>query len=415
MSLVNILNISLIVFSLFFSFFFSGYETAFFTLRPLDIERLRGRKKKWVKGLRNIETKVLGTILMANLLVNILASSLLSTFFFKIFHLSPIRNLYLFLASVLTAVFIFLFCEAIPKIYSFSNRDWFLRLSPVIIFLQKVFSPFLFFLVNKFDDLFRRGKRTEFPTDSEIKDLIQLAEKEGILDKEEKDILLSLEDMAKMTLKSFLTPKRKIFALDCQTKIGEAIEMAKSIPYSRIPVYKDKMEDIVGILYVKDLVIEHLSPEERKNLPIEKIMRPASFLPEGQNALEALETLRKKGSHLAVVVDEFGEISGLITLEDILEAIFGEISDEYDLSEEESFQQVDEKTYIVSGEIDMRTLNRLLANAFANVSEERLSGFIARQLKRLPENKDTFRYENIWIEVLEVVNKRVEKVLLRIL
>ncbi|MEO0102611.1 MAG: hemolysin family protein [candidate division WOR-3 bacterium] len=415
MSLVNILKIFLIIFSLFFSFFFSGYETAFFTLRPSDMERLRGRKKEWVKGLRSIETKILGTILIANLLVNILASSLLSTFFFKFFPLSPMRNLYLFLVSLLTALFIFLFCEATPKIYSFSNRDWFLRLSPVIIFLQKVFSPFLSFLVNKFDDLFRKKKKIEFPTEREIKDLIQLAGEEGILDKEEKDILLSLEDMAKMTLKSFLTPKRKIFTLNCQTKIGEAIEIAKTIPYSRIPLYKDKMEDIVGILYVKDLVIEHLSPEKRKDLPIERIMRPVSFLPEGQNALEALETLRKKGSHLAIVVDEFGEISGLITLEDILEAIFGEISDEYDISEEEPFQQIDEKTYIVSGEIDMGTLNRLLANAFANASEERLSGFIARYLKRLPENKDTFRYENIQIEVLEVVNKKVEKVLIRIL
>ncbi|MEO0098050.1 MAG: hemolysin family protein [candidate division WOR-3 bacterium] len=415
MPLGIIFRIIFIVIFLILSFIFSGYETAFFTLRPADIERLRAKKRDWVKGLKKSETELLGTILIANLLANILASSLISSLSLNFFSLFPHREFSLFLLSLLTAIFIFLFCEATPKIYSFANRDWFLRLSPLLIFLKRIFSPIFFLFSQKIDDLVKRKRRGDFPTTQELADLIQVAEKEGILDSEEKDILLALKDMEKMTLKSFLTPKRKIFALDCQTKIGEAIKIAKTIPYSRIPLYQEKIENIVGILYVKDLVVEHLSPERREDLPVKEIMRPVSFLPEGQNALEGLEILRKKGTHLAVVVDEFGEISGIITLEDILEGLFGEIRDEYDLSEEETFRQIDERTYLVLGEIDMKTLNRLLADAFAEVSEERLSGFIARSLKRLPEKGDSFIYRNIQIEVLEVIDKRVEKVLLRIL
>jgi|UniRef100_A0A7C3Z2R7 CBS domain containing-hemolysin-like protein len=415
MPLEIVLLIILVIIFLSFSFLFSGYETAFFTLRPKELERRHDKKGEWVRVLSRSETGVLGTILISNLLVNVSASSLISALAIRVYRFSPARDFYLFLTSILTAIFIFLFCEATPKIYSFSNREWFLSFSPLIIFLRKIFSPILSLLTNRIDDLIRRRRRGEFPTESEIKDLIRLAGKEGVLEREERDILLALADMERTTLKSFLTPKRKIFALNCETKIGEAIERAKKVPYSRIPLYQDRPENIVGVLYVKDLVREHLAPKRREDLPVKEIMRPVLFLPEVQNALEGLEILRKKGSHLAIVVDEFGEISGLVTLEDILEALFGEIRDEYDLGEEEVFKPIGEKSYLVSGEIDIGTLNRLLDNAFAEVSEERLAGFIVRYLGRLPEANDSFLYRNIQIEVLEVVDKRVEKVILRVL
>ncbi len=367
------------------------------------------------------ETEVLGTILVSNLLMNVSAASLLSLLFMNIFRLSPAKEFYLFLTSLLTAIFIFIFCEAIPKIYAFNNQERFLALSFIILFLRKVFSPVIFPVAKRIDRLFTQRKVKTFPTESEMKNLIQLAEKEGILDLEEKNILLALEDMDKMSLSSIMTPRRKIVALESKMTIELAIEKVKTIPYSRIPVYKDNINNIVGILYVKDLVIEKLAPkspaigegEEKKT--IEKIVKKPIFLPAVQSLSLALDFLRKKESHLAIVVDEFGECCGLVTLEDILEALFGEIRDEYDLLEEEPWTIVDEKTYLVSGEIDLNTLNRLTNDAFFDVKEERLSGFIAHHLRRLPQDDDEFHYRNIYIKVLKVVERRVERVLLRIL
>ncbi len=406
--------ILLIFIFLILSFIFSGYETAFFTLRPSDIERLRDEKKKgWLKGLQKNETALLGTILISNLLVNIAASSLISVTLLNIFGSLPWRELYLFLTSLLTAIFIFIFCEATPKIYAFNNRESFFGLSPLLSLLKKVFSPLLSLLVNRIDKWVSPRRVKEFPTNAEMKELIQLAEREGVLNKEERNILLALTEIGQITISSLLTPRRKIFALDKKTTIEEAIEIAKTIPYSRIPVFTGSINNIIGILYVKDLVIEKLAKEKKDRLTVADVMREAVFFPKVQNAAEALEILRKKGSHLAIVVDEFGEVAGLITLEDILESIFGEIRDEYDISEEELYSLVAEKTYIVSGEIDMRTLNRLFNNAFSDVEEERISAFIARHLKRIPKKGDHFVYKNIHIEVLVVVDKRVERVMLR--
>ncbi len=409
-----VLSLILVIFFLVLSFIFSGYETSFFNLRIGESELGRGKKGDWLRFFQSRETELLGTILISNLLVNVSASSLLSALSLNLFKFSPAKEFYLLLTSLLTALFIFIFCEATPKVYALTHPGFFFNLSPILIFLRRLFSPLVFNLAKNLDRLIKRKEKEEFPTEKELKGLLQLAEREGVLDREERDILLSLEDMTKVTLKSFLTPKRKIFALPEETTIGEAVAAAQRMPYSRIPVFRERVENITGLLYVKDLVKEKFSPQKREEKPVAKIMREVFFLPEGQSALDALDILRKKGSHLAIVVDEFGEVSGLVTLEDILEAIFGEIRDEYDISEEEAWQKIDEKTYIVSGDIDKNALSRLWPDVFSDLPEERLSGFIARHLGRLPEIKDRFVYRDIEIEVLEVVEKRVEKVILRL-
>jgi CBS domain containing-hemolysin-like protein len=204
-----------------------------------------------------------------------------------------------------------------------------------------------------------------------------------------------------------MTPRIDIVAVPESATIAEAIATCRRAGFSRLPVYRDTVDRVTGTIHIKELLAV---TDERA--PVSAIARPPWFVPEVKSLPELLDELRRRGSHIAIVVDEFGQTAGLVTLEDLLEAVFGEITDEYDVAEELPYSKVEEGCYLVDGEIDVATLNRLFQNALRGVASERLSSLIHEKLGRLPASGDHLVLGRVEITVKETDGPKVEKVVI---
>jgi CBS domain containing-hemolysin-like protein len=204
-----------------------------------------------------------------------------------------------------------------------------------------------------------------------------------------------------------MTPRIDIVAVPESATIAEAIAACRRAGFSRLPVYRDTVDRVTGTIHIKELLAV---TDERA--PVSAIARPPWFVPEVKSLPELLDELRRRGSHIAIVVDEFGQTAGLVTLEDLLEAVFGEITDEYDVAEELPYSKVEEGCYLVDGEIDVATLNRLFRNAFRGVESERLSSLIHEKLGRLPAPGDHLVLGRVEITVKQTDGPKIEKVVI---
>ena len=398
---------------LFFSAIFSGAETSLFSISKLVLAQIKETKPK--AGLR-IEKllinppRLLGTILLSNLGVNVIASTIFTLFILvlvKNYHLAP--TLYLAIGSILMTSLLLVFGDIIPKVIALERPIAFANFTArLIILLEIVLSPIVNLLSKLGGAVLRHTKAPHFPTNEELITMIDIGKEQGAITGTEEEILHNLLELEKRTASEVMTPRIEIAGVPKNMPCPEAVEFAKKTGFSRLPVYEDTIDNIVGILYVKDLLTR-----TGETCRVDEIKRPAYFVPEVKNLSFLLEELRKKGSHIAIVVDEFGQTAGLVTLEDILESIFGEITDEYDLREDLPYFKLDDKTYLVDGEIDIRTLNRIFHRAFKDLKYERLSSFIHAHLNRLPNPGDSFTYRKLHLEIKTVSKNRIEEVFIR--
>lgn len=396
---------------LLFSALFSASETAYFSLSLEDLKSLK------VEELRKKEHFFLLTILLANLLVNISFSSLATLFSINLFSNRLKHSLLLTLTSIVVTFVILLFGEILPKIYA---TNFPLKIANLSLPYFKKISSFLNPLGQYFQKIFIfrfLPKSPPFPTKEELKALINFGIENRELTKEEGEILYNLIELEERRVNEIMTPRNKMFVLNKELSLKEALEKIKENPKSRIPIYENNVDNIVGVVYLKDILelalFYNFNPPE--DLKLENIKKPISFVSEVQRLPIIFEELRKKGSHIALVIDEFGQISGLITLEDFLEAIFGEIKDEYDFREELPYIKIDENSYLVSGDIDLATVNRLTNDVLKDVDFPRLSAYLIEKLGRLPAAGDIIKEKNLLFEIKEVRERKIEKVLLRIL
>jgi CBS domain containing-hemolysin-like protein len=398
---------------LFCSALFSGAETSLFSISKLAIAQMKETKPKASLRLENLlanPPRLLGTILLSNLGVNVIASTVFTLFVIALVrHYQLSAGLYLAVGSIIMTAFLLVFGEVTPKVLAARRPLAFATIVvPFINLLTKVFSPAVNILSALGAVILRRVKSPGFPTDEELMTMIEIGKEQGTITDTEEEILHNLLELEKRTTSEVMTPRIEIAGIEKNTICDEAVEFAKKTGFSRFPVYENTMDNVIGILYVKDLLTR--IGEARS---VDEIKRPAYFVPKAKKLSFLLEELRKKGSHVAIVVDEFGQTAGLVTLEDILESIFGEITDEYDLREEIPYFKLDEKTYLVDGEIDLRTLNRIFHRAFKGLNYERLSGFIHTQLNRLPNPGDSFTYRKLHFEIKTVSKNRIEEVVIR--
>lgn len=398
---------------LFCSALFSGAETSLFSISKLVLAQMKETKQKAGLRLENLlanPPRLLGTILLSNLAVNVIVSTVFTLFVIALVKRYQLaRDFYLAIGSFLITALLLIFGDVIPKVIAIQRPVAFATFtSPLILFLNKLFSPVVSILSSLGSLVLRRAKTPVFPTDDELVTMIEIGKEQGTITATEEEILHNLLELEKRTASEVMTPRIKISGIDKNTTCDQAVEFAKKTGFSRFPVYENSIDNIVGILYVKDLFTQI---SETGN--VDEIKRPVYFVPKVKKLSFLLEELRKKGSHIAIVVDEFGQTAGLVTLEDILESIFGEITDEYDLREDLPYFKLDEKTYLVDGEIDLRTLNRIFRRAFRGVNYERLSGFIHAQLNRLPNPGDVFTYRKLHFEIKTVSKNRIEEVLIR--
>ncbi len=251
-------------------------------------------------------------------------------------------------------------------------------------------------------------------TEEELKTLAEVGEEQGTLLKEEKEMIHSIFEFSETTVKEIMVPRTDMITVEAGTNLSELMELVKQKLHSRIPVYKKNIDNIIGILYVKDL-LSFLHKRKRERIDLEKMVRPAYFVPEQKKIDELLREFQKEHIHMAIVVDEYGGVSGLVTLEDVIEEIVGEIQDEYD-KEQPLYKKVDEHTFLVDGKMPIEKLNEELhLNLPQEEDVETISGFILSLLGALPREKETVTYENKRFTVEKINRNRILRVRIEIL
>ncbi len=402
MSIFWLLLLTILLLSL--SAFFSGSEAAFFSLASYH-----KTEQPKIKQLLASPQRLLATIIFGNLTVNTSATAIFTLFLINFAHTNnlPLARV-LGIGGVIMTTALLLVGELSPKIFAARKPLPFARFaSPIITIFQTLLTPFTF-LLTKLTTIFTFIPQ-EKPqlSDEELHTMVEIGKEQGIFSGGEEEILRNLIDFDKRTVSEVMTPRSEIVAVPSTATIAQALSFAQDAGFSRLPVYEGNIDDIIGIVYVKELLT---APNPEAKVTTEA--RLPYFIPEVKRLLPLLNELRRKNSHIAVVVDEFGQTAGLVTLEDLLEAIFGEIADEFDLAEELPYQKLNEDKFLVDGEIDLATLNHLFDNAFAAVQFDRLSTFIHDYLGRLPTTGDKIEFRSLEIFLIEVTGRKIEKVLI---
>lgn len=409
--------VELIVFLilLLLSAFFSGSETAFFSLSRADVENIR--KKSGDRGifLKLLERpkRLLITILTGNTIVNIAAASLAAVFVRDIClrtGFSQIAGLILQIAVV--SFLILLFGEITPKFIALKNATVVSqRVAPTIRIFQIVLNPLvaLFSWITNFvSSVLGVGKKRLFITEDEIKTLVEVGQERGELEAEEKEMITSIFEFGETAIHEVMVPRIDMVAVDADTPIDEVIATIRETGHSRIPVYRERIDNIIGILYAKDL-LPQLGHHENKSLI--DLVRDAHFVPESKKIDEMLREFQREKVHMAIVVDEYGGTAGLVTLEDILEEIVGEIQDEYD-TEAPLWEKSEDGSIEVEAKISLDELNEIIEEDAFPTSEdyETLGGLIFHSTGNVPEPGETIEHGNYLLTVKEVSNRRVGRV-----
>lgn len=399
------------------SAFFSGSETAFFSLTQAQLENFKNSSKpreKQIYKLMTFSRQLLITIVVANTMVNITIASLAALLTIKIsLAFGFNQKLIIILDVLMVTVVILILGEILPKVVAVRNAESFSRKAIYpISFLFYLFYP-LSYSLAKFTRFlqFRAGlsEKMILMTEEELKTLAEVGEEHGTLQKDEKEMIHSIFEFGHTTVKEVMVPRTDMVCVESSVTLSRLMQLVKKKLHSRIPVYKEKIDNIIGILYVKDL-LPYLNKSKREAIDLQKLVRPAFFVPEQKKIDELLREFQEEHIHMALVVDEYGGISGLITLEDIIEEIVGEIQDEYD-RELPPFKKIDANTYIIDGRMTLEEIEQSLNISLPAVEGvETISGFILNLLGSLPQEKEIVRFQDYRFTVEKINRNRILKV-----
>ena len=395
--------------------FLSGSETALTaSSKPRILLKFKKGNKKaryLLKILDNLEN-VISSLLLSNNLVNILASSLATAILYDLYGVSGI-----FYATIIMTIIIVIFAEILPKTYSLSRPTrTSLQIAPVIFYLSKILYPIIF-IINLIVKKIFLNKQKE---DNKFNDQQSEEELQGVIDmyktsspdsEHEKNMLQSILTLNDTTVEEVFTHRKNIYSIDSSLDINEIIKKINNSRYTRIPFWKNNPENIIGLLNVRVLNIDLSKQESSKEIIFDRISKPW-FIPETTNLLEQLAAFKNKKEHIAFVVDEYGELLGLITLEDIIEEIVGEIVDEIDLADEQ-FKNVNDGVIITNGEKNLKDLYKHF-NLESPLSEaSTISGHILEIAKRIPLFGETVRDEYFVYKILSHSRKQISKIEIR--
>jgi gliding motility-associated protein GldE len=394
--------------------FASGSEIAFFSLSPTDLNELDDEKNKAdrkIKQLREDSERTLATILITNNLINVTIIMLCNYFFASVIDFGEARWLEFVVITVLLTFLLLLFGEIMPKVYCGQHAlkvcRWF---APFIMVLRKVFYPLSSILIRSgalAEKVVHKENRVLSVDD--LEQALELTDKEEL--KDEQNMLEGIVRFGDETAKEVMTSRQDIVELDFRSTFPEVIQCIVENNYSRIPVYQDSTDNIRGILYIKDL-LPHLG--KPATFRWQSLIRPPYFVPETKKIDDLLRDFQENKVHIAIVVDEFGGTSGLITLEDILEEIVGEINDEYD-DEEKNYVRVNANTYIFEGKTllsDFYKILKLDDEVFEEVEgdADTLAGLLLELKGDFPSEHERIEYGQFKFEIVELDGHRISKI-----
>ncbi len=286
-------------------------------------------------------------------------------------------------------------------------ENWAIRLTVFASLINWLFRPFAVFLMLFLGKAVHPlGKN--LVTDDELKSWVEEGQAEGSLEKDERRMIYSIFQLADTLCREIMVPRIDVTALDVDTPVDEAVQAFIDSGHSRLPVYEEKIDNTIGLLYAKDLLKAQL--DKKKELSIRTLLRQAYFVPEAKKVEELLREMQANGIHIAIVVDEYGGMAGLVTLEDIVEEIVGEIRDEYDQGEELPFEKISDDEYIIQGRTDVEDFNEIIGTHLTRDTADTISGYIYDVIGRVPVGGEQIPLEGWMLMVEKVVGQRIRKV-----
>ena len=406
-------SVLIIIFCVLFSGYFSATETAFSSLNRIRIKNLaeKGDKKaKLVLDMLENFDSLLSTILIGNNIVNIACASVATVLFVRLLGEEQGPSV----ATIVITIVVLIFGEVTPKSIAKENPEKFAMFAaPFLNVLMIMLTPFNFLFIQ-WKKLISKIFHTENDysiTEEELLTIVEEAEQEGRIDEQESSLIRSAIEFSEQEAIDILTPRIDIVGVPHDATKEEIAQVFEETNYSRLPVYKESIDHIIGILYQKDFY--NLDDEETS---FEHIIRPALFITESKKIGELLQELQNKKSHIAIVLDEYGGTTGIVTLEDILEELVGEIWDEHDEVINE-IEKISDTEYIVHGSTNLEDLFEVLDMGM-KINEEveemevvTVSGWVMEEvLERIPSKGDVGTWQNLKVTVLEMDENRVEKI-----
>ena len=415
---------------LFLSAFFSGSETALFSLSKTQIERFRqGTVRRGMIAVRLLDTprKLLITILVGNMFVNVAAASLIASF-----AIALLGNKGAGVAAGVTMILLLIFGEITPKTIAVHNSE---TISRLVAYPIQLFSKLIFPLritlrvVTNFLIRFMGGNSVPVEdrlTTEELRAMVDIAEEEGSIKQGEKEMLNTIFDLRNITAAEIMTPRTEMICTSEDSALQQVLELAHTVGQSRIPVYKGDMDDICGIAYVRDLAMwrHHnirdmtikefrLKHEEIWQGGKDTLIRPPFFVPETRTAMDLFQDFSDEGVQMAILLDEYGGTAGLVTMEDLIEEVVGEINDEYDVPSED-FRVLDDLSTAVSGRASIRNVNRKLSLGLSVEEDiDTIGGYVIHLFGRIPDRGEVLSANGLEFEISEVTRKSVTEIIIR--
>lgn len=385
-------------------------ETALMSLSKI---RIRHMVEEGVKGAKLVEkltedpNRLLGAILIGNNVVNIGASALATTIATKIFGSAGAG-----IATGVMTILVLIFGEITPKsIAKQKSEKVALRVSKIINIIVKILKPFIG-IFTAISSIFIRmfggdPKASEpFITEEELRTMVGVSEEEGVLEDVEKEMIFNVFDFADAHVKDVMVQRVDIIAVDLEATYEEVLEIIKTEQFSRIPVYNQTIDDIVGVLNVKDLIMAEKSSEAFK---VSNYMREPYYTFEFKKIKELFSEMKKTRNHISVVLDEYGGTVGIVTIEDLIEEVFGDIEDEYDDYEKE-IEVIKEDEYVVDGSARLDDISELIGVNMESEEFDSVGGLVIGELGRFPEQNEEVQLNNIRFVVEEIDKNRIKKV-----
>ena len=409
--------------------FFAAAEIAFISLNDakIDLQAKEGNKKaKKIKSMLENPSKFLATIQIGITLAGFLSSAFASEAFAS--ELAPIlhklvpvlslgvwNSISIILITIVLSYFTLIFGELVPKRIAMKNSEKIafgtIGVIKAISIATAPFVKFLTFSTNIVSKIFGvSANDEETVTEEEIRMMVDVGEEKGAIDKEEREMINNVFEFNDKTVSEIMIPRTQIYAVDMNLSISKVVEEITEddeFRYSRIPVYDETIDEIKGVVYIKDILLS----TKNKNVKIKNLIKEAYFVPETKPLNELFEELRKNRKQIAIVVDEYGGTAGIVTMEDILEEIVGEIYDEYDIFQKIK-KKIDENTFIFNGSVSVSEVEKILDVDIPEGDYDTISGYLIEELGKIPDEneKPVIETEKVIYKIEKVKDKRITKI-----
>ena len=407
----SVSQIIALIFLVLMSAVFSSSETAITSVSKIKVRQLDQKDDKnahLLKKLHDNMQTTISTILIGNNIVNIAASSIATILFTNIFHQNGAL-----ISTIVMTVFVLIFGEVIPKtIAQYKNKSVALKFSRFIYLLTIIFKPIvkvLNILTRLVIKLFvGEDEDSSTLTEEELKTLVEVSEEEGVIKNQETEIMINALELKETLAVDIMTPRTSMASVDIEDAENDLKEIIKNITYSRIPVYEDNIDDIIGVLHIKELV--HKIIEDDREFKIRDILKPAFYAYEYIPVVDLFKQMRAKNISISIIIDEYGGTSGIVTMEDILEELVGEIDDEYD--NEKEVTKINDNEYLVDPEMRIDEVNERFDLDIQSDKFDSIGGFVIELLDRMPKSKDEVEFENLKFVVVNVDKRKITQLMI---